>query len=87
MDKDVQRQVKEQYTYYYWYECVIWLGDQWSQLETRSSEWYTACMQNMKLIKTAISLKIEIKEKYIFLWFYLLLYVNCKNIYIILKRN
>ena len=48
---------------------------------------FSCPVTNIKLIKTSVSLKIEIKEKYTFLWFRLLLYVIVKSIYIILKRN
>ena len=40
---------------------------------------YTACVQSMKVIKTTISLKIDIKEKTTFLWFDLPLCATIKN--------
>ena len=40
---------------------------------------FKACKQNMKVIKTTVSLKIEIKEKSPFLWFDLSLYAIIKN--------
>jgi len=40
-----------------------------------------ACKQNMKVIKTTVSLKIKIKEKSPFLWFDLSLYAITKTIY------
>jgi len=40
---------------------------------------YIACKQNMKRIKTTISLDIEIKEKSPFLWFKLSVYAIIKN--------
>jgi len=40
---------------------------------------FKACKQNTKVIKTTVSLKIEIKEKYPFWWFDLSLYAIIKN--------
>jgi len=40
---------------------------------------FKACKQNMKVIKTTVSLKIEIKEKSPFLWFNLSLYAIIIN--------
>ena len=40
---------------------------------------FKACKQNVKVIKTIVTLKIEIKEKSPFLWFYLSLYAIIKN--------
>ena len=40
---------------------------------------FKACKKNMKVIKTTVSLKIEIKEKSPFLWFDLSLYAIIKN--------
>ena len=37
---------------------------------------YTACTQNIEVIKTTISLKNEIKEKFTFLWFNLLSFIS-----------
>ena len=39
----------------------------------------TACTQNIEVIKTTVSLKNEIKEKFTFLWFNLLYYVIIKT--------
>jgi len=44
------------------------------------------CKQNIKVIKTTVSLKIEIKEKSPFLWFDLSLYTIIKN-YISTERE
>ena len=47
---------------------------------------YTACVRSMKVIKTTVSLKIDIKEKTTFLWFDLLLCTIIKN-YISAERE